>query len=83
MTLVIFSEDTIVALHLLHPLSLDLVFPPIFDYQLEHILILDRTLFTQALATFLICLQVGFMGWYTNISWDASYQRTHPQGFQN
>jgi len=50
MTLTIPLEDTIVALHQLHSPLLDLVLLLIFNYQLEHIFILDRTLFTQALA---------------------------------
>ncbi len=33
----------------MHPLPFDLVLPPIFYYQLEHIFFLDRTLFAQAL----------------------------------
>jgi hypothetical protein len=51
MTLSILSEDTVVALRQLHPPPLDLVLPPIFDYQLEHIFVLDRTVFAQALTT--------------------------------
>jgi hypothetical protein len=51
MTLLIPSEDTIVALHQLNPSPSDLVPPPIFDYQPEHIFVLDRTLFAKALAT--------------------------------
>jgi hypothetical protein len=42
-------EDTVVAFHQLHPLPLDLVPPPIFDYQLEHIFVLDKILFAQTL----------------------------------
>jgi len=33
------------------PPPLDLVFPPILDYQLKDIFLLDRTFFAQALAT--------------------------------
>jgi len=51
MTLTIFLEDTITTLHKLCPLSLNLILIPIFDYQLEHIFVLDRIFFTQTLAT--------------------------------
>jgi hypothetical protein len=47
----ILLEDTIVALCQLHPLPLDLVPPPIFYYQLEHIFVMDKTIFAQNLAT--------------------------------
>jgi len=50
MTLAIPLEDIVVALRQLHPPPLGLVPPPIFDYKLEHIFLLDRTLFTEALA---------------------------------
>jgi len=46
MTLTIPSKDTIVALRELHPLLSNLIPKPIFDYQLEHIFVLDKTLFT-------------------------------------
>jgi len=49
MTLTIPSKDIVVSLCQLHPLPLDLVSSPIFDYQLEHIFVLDKTLFIQAL----------------------------------
>jgi hypothetical protein len=49
MMLAIPLEGTIVTLCQLHPLPLDLVPPPIFDYQPKHIIILDRILFAQAL----------------------------------
>jgi hypothetical protein len=39
-------EDIIVALRQLHPPPLNLVPPLIFNYQLEHIFILDRILLT-------------------------------------
>jgi hypothetical protein len=64
------SEDSIATLHQLHPPPLDLVPPLIFYYQLEHIFIMDKILFAQALA---ICIQVGFLEWYMNIFRDASY----------
>jgi hypothetical protein len=48
--LVISSKDIGVALHQLHPPSLDLVLPPIFDYKHEHTYVLDKILFAQALA---------------------------------
>jgi len=51
MTLIILSKDIIVTLHQLHPLPFDLVFPPIFNYKLEHIFVIDRILFAQALTT--------------------------------
>jgi hypothetical protein len=47
MMLAIPSYDTIVTL--LSPL--DLVLPPIFYYQLEHIFVLDRIMFARTLAT--------------------------------
>jgi hypothetical protein len=50
MILAIFSKDIVVALCQLHPLPLDLVFPPVFNYQFEHTFVLDRILFAQALA---------------------------------
>lgn len=49
MTLIISSEDIVVTFCQLHPLPSDFVPPPIFYYQLEHIFVLDRTLFTQTL----------------------------------
>jgi hypothetical protein len=51
MTLTIPSKDIVVALHQLHPLSSNLVFLRIFYYQFEHIFVLDKTMFTQTLAT--------------------------------
>jgi hypothetical protein len=51
MTLIIFSKDTVASLCELHPFPSDLVPPPIFYYQPKHIFVLDRILFTQALAT--------------------------------
>ncbi len=77
------SKDTLVVMCQLHPPSLNLVLPPIFDYQHEHTFVLNKTLFTQALTIAPHLSSSGFLGWYMNISWDASYQRTHPQGFQN
>jgi hypothetical protein len=50
MTPTIFSKDIIVALCQLHPFPSDLVLPPIFNYKFEHIFVLDRILFAQALA---------------------------------
>jgi hypothetical protein len=51
MILAIPLQDTIVALHELHPLPLDHVPPLIFYYQLEHTFMLDKILFTQTLTT--------------------------------
>jgi hypothetical protein len=51
MTPTIPSKNTIAIVHQLHPLPLGLIPAPIFYYQFEHIFILDRTLFAQALAT--------------------------------
>ncbi len=51
MTPVIPLKDIVVALRQLHPLPLDLVPPPIFNYQLEHTFVMHRILFAQALAT--------------------------------
>jgi hypothetical protein len=39
-------KDIIIALHQLHPLFLDLIPPPIFDYQPKHTFVLDKILFT-------------------------------------
>jgi hypothetical protein len=50
MTPTIPSEDTIATLRQLDLFPLDLVPPPIFHYHLEHIFVLDKILFTQALA---------------------------------
>jgi hypothetical protein len=50
MTPTIPLEDTVVALHQLHPLPSNLVPPSIFDYQHEHIFVLNRILFAQTLA---------------------------------
>jgi hypothetical protein len=44
-------KNIVATLHQLHPLLLDHVLPFIFYYKLEHTFVLDRTLFTQALAT--------------------------------
>jgi hypothetical protein len=49
MTPTISLEDTVVALHQLHLLPLDLVLPPISNYQPKHIFSINKTLFTQAL----------------------------------
>jgi hypothetical protein len=49
-------------LHQLHPFPSNLVPPPIFDYQLEHTFVLDKTLFTQALATTSHLFLGGFSG---------------------
>ncbi len=49
MMLAIPLKDTIVALHQLYPPLLNLVLPPIFYYQLQHIFVLDRILFAQTL----------------------------------
>jgi hypothetical protein len=46
MLIIIPLEDTVVALDQLHPPPLALVPPPIFDYQLQHIFVLDRTMLT-------------------------------------
>ncbi len=64
----IFSKDTVVALHQLHPPLFDLVPSPIFYYKLEHTFVLDRILFAQALATAPHFFQMGFLRWYMNIS---------------
>jgi hypothetical protein len=53
MTLVIPPKDIVVTLHQLHPLPLDLVLPPIFNYKHQHTYVLDRTLFAQTLAIIL------------------------------
>ncbi len=45
----ILLEDTIVIMRQSHPLPLDHVLLHIFDYQLEHTFVLNRTLFTHAL----------------------------------
>ncbi len=51
MTPTIPSKGTIVVLHQLHPPPSNLVSPPIFDFQHEHIFILNRILFAQALTS--------------------------------
>jgi hypothetical protein len=58
MTLAIPSKDTIVALHQLHPLPINLVPSPIFYYQHEHTFVLDRIVFAQAL-TIALHLSLG------------------------
>jgi hypothetical protein len=45
-----FLEDIVATLRQLHPLLLDLVSPPIFGYQIEHIFVLDKTMFVGALS---------------------------------
>jgi uncharacterized protein YneF (UPF0154 family) len=40
-------------------------------------------LFAQTLAIVLHLFLGGLLGWYINIYQDASYQKTHPQGFRN
>jgi hypothetical protein len=50
MTSIIFSKNTIAALHQLHPLPSNRVFSLIFYYKFEHNFVLDRTLFAHALA---------------------------------
>jgi hypothetical protein len=50
MTPTILLKDIVVAMRQLQPPLLDLVPLPIFDYQHEHIFVLDRILFTQVLA---------------------------------
>ncbi len=62
MTLIIHSEDTVVALRQMHPFPLDLVLPPIFDYKPEHVFVLGKTLFTQALTTTAHLSLGGFYG---------------------
>jgi hypothetical protein len=44
------SADIVVAFRQLHPLLLNLLPPPFFDYQHEHTFVLDRTLFALTLA---------------------------------
>jgi hypothetical protein len=51
MTPIIPLKNIVAILHQLHPLPSGLIPPPIFGYQLEHIFVLDRILFTQAIAT--------------------------------
>jgi hypothetical protein len=51
MTPIILSKDMVITLHQLHPLPFDLVFTPILNYKLEHIFVIGRILFAQALAT--------------------------------
>jgi hypothetical protein len=58
MTPTIPSEDTIVALHQLNSPPLNLILPPILDFQLEHTFIVNRILFAQAL-TFVPHLFLG------------------------
>jgi hypothetical protein len=43
------SKDIIVAMRQLDPLPSNFVPPPIFNYRLKHIFVLDRTLFAQTL----------------------------------
>jgi hypothetical protein len=62
MTPTIPLEDTIVALPQLHFLLLDLIPPPIFDYQLQHIVAMDWTLFTQSLTIAPHLFLGGFYG---------------------
>ncbi len=51
MTLVIPSKNIIATLRQLHPPPSNLVPPPYFDYQPQHIFVPNRILFAQALAT--------------------------------
>jgi hypothetical protein len=44
------SKNIIVALSQLHPLPSNLNSLSIFDFQLEHVFVLDKIMFTQALA---------------------------------
>jgi hypothetical protein len=76
MTLTIFLEDTIVALHHLHPPPSNLVPPLIFYYQPKHIFVLDRILFTQALIDIPHLCSGGFFGMVCEHF--SAYQRTHP-----
>jgi hypothetical protein len=62
MTLAIPSKDTIVAMYQLYPHPSNLVFPPIFDYQLEHIFVMNRTLFAQVLTITPHLSLGGFLG---------------------
>jgi len=48
--LAILSEDIVATLCQLHPLPLNHVLPLIFEYQLEHTFVLDKTLFAHVLA---------------------------------
>jgi hypothetical protein len=80
MTPIILLEDTIVALH---PPSINLVLPPIFNYQLIHIFNLDRIMFAQALAiTFHLSLG-GLFGKVFEHLLGCLIPRTHPKGFWN
>ncbi len=49
MTLIIPSKNIIATLHQLHPPPSNLVPPPYFDYQPQHIFVLDGILFAQSL----------------------------------
>jgi hypothetical protein len=73
MTPTIFSKDTIVALHQLHFLPLDLVPPPIFYYKHEHVFVINKTLFTQALAIVPHLFSSGLSGINLQISQDVLY----------
>jgi hypothetical protein len=68
-----FLLDIIVAMCQLHPLFLGLLLRPIFDYQLEHIFVMDRILFAQALATTSHLSSNELLKWYMNIFQDVSY----------
>jgi hypothetical protein len=62
MTLTILLENTIATLRQLHPLSSNLILPPIFDYQFEHTFVLDRPMFTQTLTTIPCLFSNGLYG---------------------
>jgi hypothetical protein len=61
MTLIIPSKNIIATLHQLHPPPSNLVPPPYFDYQPQHIFVLDGILFAQALT---IAPHLSFNGLY-------------------
>jgi hypothetical protein len=43
-----------------------------YNYKPEHVFILDKTLFAQALAIAPHLSLGGLLGWYMNISWDVA-----------
>jgi len=67
------SEDTVATLHQLHPPPSNFVLPPSFYYQHEHTFVLDKTLFTQALAIVPHLFSSGLSGINLQISQDVLY----------
>jgi len=67
------SEGTVATLHQLHPPPSNFVHPPSFRYQPKHTFVLDKTLFTQALAIVPHLFLGGLFGINLQISQDASY----------